>query len=60
MFEAMGRYNQVLIKAGVMLVCEGLQPSSKGARIKVSGGKRSVVDGPFAEAKELVVGSFDS
>ena len=56
MFEAMGRFNQELIKAGVMLACDGLQPSSKGARIKVSGDKRSVVDGPFAEAKELVGG----
>ena len=56
MFEAMGRHNQELIKAGVMLACDGLKPSSKGARIKVSGDKRSVVDGPFAEAKELVGG----
>ena len=56
MFEAMGRYNQELIKAGVMLTCDGLQPSSKGARIKTSGDKRSVVDGPFTESKELVGG----
>jgi len=56
MFEAMGRYNQELIKAGVMLSCDGLQPSSKGARIKTSGDKRTVVDGPFAETKELVGG----
>jgi len=56
MFEAMDRYNQELIKAGAMLACDGLMPSSKGARIKVSGGKRSVIDGPFAEAKELVGG----
>ena len=56
MFEAMGRYNQELIKAGVMLSCDGLQPSSAGARIKTSGDKKSVIDGPFAEAKELVGG----
>jgi hypothetical protein len=56
MFEAMGRYNQELIKAGVMLSCDGLKPSSAGARIKTSGDKKSVVDGPFAEAKELVGG----
>jgi len=56
MFEAMDRYNQELIKAGVMLSCDGLQPSSKGARIKTSGDKKSVIDGPFAEAKELVGG----
>jgi hypothetical protein len=56
MFEAMGRYNQELIKAGVMLSCDGLKPSSAGARIKTSGDKKSVIDGPFAEAKELVGG----
>jgi hypothetical protein len=52
----MGKYNDELIKAGVMLAGEGLQPSSKGARVKFSGGKRAVVDGPFAETKELVAG----
>jgi hypothetical protein len=52
----MGKYNDELVKAGVMLAGEGLQPSSKGARVKFSGGKRTVVDGPFAEAKELVAG----
>jgi hypothetical protein len=52
----MGKYNDELVKAGVMLAGEGLQPSSKGARVKFSGGKRTVVDGPFAESKELVAG----
>ena len=52
----MGKYNDELVKAGVMLAGEGLQPSSKGARVKFSGGKRTVVDGPFAEAKDLVAG----
>jgi hypothetical protein len=56
MFEAMGRYNQELIKAGVLLSGDGLKPSSAGARIVTSGGKKSVTDGPFAEAKELVGG----
>src|ERR671933_585479 len=54
--EAMGKYNEELVKAGVMLAGEGLQPSSKGARIKFSGDKRTVIDGPFAESKELVAG----
>jgi hypothetical protein len=53
----MGKYNQELVKAGVMLAGEGLQPSSKGARVKFEGkGKTSVIDGPFAETKELVAG----
>src|SRR5256714_9567153 len=52
----MGKYNEEMVKAGVMLAGEGLQPSSKGARVKFSGGKRTVTDGPFAEAKELVAG----
>jgi hypothetical protein len=52
----MGKYNEELVKAGVMLAGEGLQPSSKGARVKFSGTKRTVIDGPFAEAKELVAG----
>jgi hypothetical protein len=52
----MGKFNEELVKAGVMLAGEGLQPSSKGARVKFSGGKKSVIDGPFAEAKELVAG----
>jgi len=52
----MGKFNEQLVKAGVMLAGEGLQPSSKGARVKFSGGKQTVTDGPFAEAKELVAG----
>lgn len=52
----MGQYNEELVKAGVMLAGEGLHPSSKGARIKFSGSKRVVMDGPFAETKELVAG----
>ncbi len=52
----MGKYNEELVKAGVMLAGEGLQPSSKGARVKFSGNKRTVVDGPFAETKELLAG----
>jgi hypothetical protein len=52
----MGKFNEQLVKAGVMLAGEGLQPSSKGARVRFSGAKRSVVDGPFAETKELVAG----
>jgi hypothetical protein len=52
----MGKYNEELAKAGVLLGGEGLQPSSKGARVKFSGTKRTVVDGPFSEAKELVAG----
>ncbi len=54
--EKMGRYNEELVKAGVMLAAEGLQPSSKGARVKFEGGKKTVTDGPFAETKELVAG----
>src|ERR671937_294346 len=56
LLAAMGKYNEELVKAGVMLAGEGLQPSSKGARIKFSGSKRTVVDGPFAETKELIAG----
>jgi hypothetical protein len=52
----MGKFNEDLVKAGVMLAGEGLHPSSKGARVKFSGGKRTVIDGPFAETKELVAG----
>lgn len=52
----MGRFNDELVKAGVMLAGEGLHPSSKGARIKFSGSKKTVTDGPFAETKELVAG----
>jgi hypothetical protein len=56
MLATMGKYNEELVKAGVLLDGTGLQPSSKGARIVFSGGKRAVVDGPFAEAKELIAG----
>lgn len=56
LLTAMGKYNEELVKAGVLLAAEGLQPSSKGARVKFSGSKRSVIDGPFTEAKELVAG----
>jgi hypothetical protein len=52
----MGKYNEELVKAGVMLAGEGLHPSSKGARVRFSGDKRTVIDGPFAEAKELIAG----
>jgi len=52
----MGKYNEELVKAGVLLAAEGLQPSSKGARVKFSGSKRIVRDGPFAETKELIAG----
>jgi hypothetical protein len=52
----MGKYNEELVKAGVLLSGEGLQPSSKGARVKFSGEKRTVIDGPFPEAKDLVAG----
>ena len=52
----MGKYNEELAKAGVLLAGEGLQPSSKGARVKFSGDKRTVVDGPFTETKELIAG----
>jgi len=56
LFTAMGKYNEELAKAGIMLVGEGLQPSSKGARVRFSGKNRTVIDGPFAETKELVAG----
>lgn len=52
----MGNYNEELVKAGVMLAGEGLHPTSRGARVKFSGAKRSVIDGPFAETKELIAG----
>lgn len=52
----MGKFNEALVKAGVLLAGEGLHPSSKGARVKFSGSQRTVVDGPFAETKELVAG----
>ncbi|HLH23944.1 MAG TPA: YciI family protein [Chloroflexota bacterium] len=56
LLAAMGKYNEELVKAGVMLAGEGLQPSSKGKRVRFSGDKRTVIDGPFAETKELIAG----
>ena len=56
LFEEMDKFNEELIKAGVMLAAEGLMPTSKGAKIVYSGGKKTVIDGPFAESKELVAG----
>ena len=56
LFAEMGEFNEALVKAGVMLAGEGLQPSVKGKRVRFSGGTRTVVDGPFAETKELVAG----
>jgi hypothetical protein len=56
LLSAMGKYNEELMKAGVLLDLAGLQPSSKGMRIKFSGGKRRVIDGPFTETKELIAG----
>ncbi|MGO4665087.1 YciI family protein [Bosea sp. 2RAB26] len=56
LLTAMGAYNEQLVKAGIMLAGDGLHPSSKGARIRFSGAKRAVVDGPFAETKELIAG----
>ena len=52
----MGKFNEELVKAGVLLAADGLHPSSKGARVKFSGNKRTVIDGPFAETKELIAG----
>ena len=56
LLTAMGKYNEELVKAGILLAAEGLQPSSKGARVRFSGSRRTVIDGPFAETKELVAG----
>lgn len=56
LLAAMAKYNEELVKAGVMADGAGLQPSSKGARVRFSGDKRTVIDGPFAEAKELIAG----
>jgi hypothetical protein len=56
LLEAMGKYNEELVQAGVMLAGEGLHPSSRGARVRFSGRERTVIDGPFAETKELVAG----
>ncbi len=55
-FAAMGEYNEELVKAGILLAAEGLAPTSKGARVKFSGDKRTVIDGPFTESKELIAG----
>jgi hypothetical protein len=55
-FAEMGKFNEELVKAGVLLAAEGLQSSKKGARVRISGNKRTVIDGPFAETKELVAG----
>ena len=56
LFEDMGRFNEELVKAGIMLAGDGLHPTSKGKRVAFSGKKRTVIDGPFAETKELVAG----
>jgi hypothetical protein len=56
LLTAMGKFNEELVKAGVMLAAEGLHPSSKGKRIRFEGGKKTVIDGPFAETKELIAG----
>lgn len=56
LLAAMGRYNEELAKAGIMLAGEGLHPSSKGARVRFAGSRRTVIDGPFAETKELIAG----
>jgi hypothetical protein len=56
LFEAMGKFNEELVKAGIMLAGDGLKPSSKGKRVHFSGANRTVIDGPFAETRELVAG----
>src|SRR3989449_4918856 len=56
LLTAMGKYNEELAKAGVLLAAEGLHPSSKGARVRFAGGKKTVIDGPFTETKELIAG----
>jgi hypothetical protein len=56
LLAAMGKYNEELVKAGIMLAGEGLHPSSKGARVRFSGDRRTVIDGPFVETKELIAG----
>lgn len=56
LLTAMGKYNEELVKAGIMLAGDGLKPSSKGKRVKFDGKKRTIIDGPFAETKELVAG----
>src|SRR5215204_2868540 len=56
LLTAMGKFNEELVKAGIMLAGDGLHPSNKGKRVRFSGGKKAVIDGPFAEAKELIAG----
>ena len=56
LMTAMGNFNEELAKAGILIECDGLQPSSKGARVRLSGDQRTVIDGPFAETKELIAG----
>ena len=56
LLTAMGKYNEELVKAGILLAAEGLHPSSRGARVRFSGSQRTVIDGPFAETKELIAG----
>lgn len=56
LMTAMGNFNEELVKAGILIDCDGLQPSSKGARVRFSGDQRTVIDGPFAETKELIAG----
>ena len=56
LLTAMGNYNEELAKAGILVTCDGLQPSSKGARVRFSGEQRTVIDGPFIETKELIAG----
>ena len=56
LLTAMGKYNEELVRAGIMLAGEGLKPSSQGKRVRFSGSKRTVIDGPFAETKELIAG----
>ena len=56
MLTEMGKFNEELVKAGVLLAAEGLHPTSRGVRVTFSGGKRTVIDGPFTEAKELIAG----
>ena len=56
LLEQMGKFNEELVKAGIMLAGEGLQPSSKGKRVRFSGSRRTVIDGPFTETKELIAG----
>jgi hypothetical protein len=56
LMTAMGNFNEELVKAGILIDCDGLQPSSKGTRVRFSGDQRTVIDGPFAETKELIAG----